>query len=84
MYIYSKTEFWSRGCLLYIDILLDYSSYDCLLDILQVKNPWPNVDAHSGVLLNHFGLSEDRSEIFWLKYIEVCCFCRNYSMEHKL
>jgi hypothetical protein len=26
----------------------------------QVKNPWPNVDAHSGVLLNHFGLSEAR------------------------
>ncbi|XP_008805457.1 citrate synthase, mitochondrial isoform X1 [Phoenix dactylifera] len=26
----------------------------------KVKNPWPNVDAHSGVLLNHFGLSEAR------------------------
>ena len=26
----------------------------------QVKNPWPNVDAHSGVLLNHFGLVEAR------------------------
>ncbi|KAL6542563.1 hypothetical protein OROMI_024165 [Orobanche minor] len=25
-----------------------------------VKNPWPNVDAHSGVLLNHFGLTEAR------------------------
>lgn len=24
----------------------------------KVKNPWPNVDAHSGVLLNHYGLSE--------------------------
>ncbi|KAL0786292.1 hypothetical protein Bca101_002538 [Brassica carinata] len=23
-----------------------------------VKNPWPNVDAHSGVLLNHYGLTE--------------------------
>ncbi|XP_077253687.1 citrate synthase, mitochondrial-like [Tasmannia lanceolata] len=26
----------------------------------KVKNPWPNVDAHSGVLLNHFGLTEAR------------------------
>jgi len=31
-----------------------------LLELGKVKNPWPNVDAHSGVLLNHFGLSEDR------------------------
>ncbi|GJR84005.1 putative nucleic acid-binding protein [Tanacetum coccineum] len=23
-----------------------------------VKNPWPNVDAHSGVLLNYYGLTE--------------------------
>lgn len=25
----------------------------------KVKNPWPNVDAHSGVLLQHYGLEED-------------------------
>ena len=24
----------------------------------KVKNPWPNVDAHSGVLLHHYGLKE--------------------------
>ena len=24
----------------------------------KVKNPWPNVDAHSGALLIHFGLTE--------------------------
>jgi citrate synthase len=24
----------------------------------KTKNPWPNVDAHSGVLLQHFGLVE--------------------------
>lgn len=24
----------------------------------KTKNPWPNVDAHSGVLLQHFGLKE--------------------------
>ncbi len=25
----------------------------------QVKNPWPNVDAHSGVLLQYYGLREE-------------------------
>lgn len=30
-----------------------------LLDLGKVKNPWPNVDAHSGVLLHYFGLTED-------------------------
>ena len=24
----------------------------------KTKNPWPNVDAHSGILLQHFGLTE--------------------------
>lgn len=24
----------------------------------KVKNPWPNVDAHSGVLLQYYGLTE--------------------------
>nr|XP_051194244.1 citrate synthase, mitochondrial-like [Lolium perenne] len=31
-----------------------------LTELGKVKNPWPNVDAHSGVLLNHFGLVEAR------------------------
>ncbi|KAK2988056.1 hypothetical protein RJ640_001997 [Escallonia rubra] len=31
-----------------------------LLELGKVKNPWPNVDAHSGVLLNHYGLTEAR------------------------
>ncbi|CAA7407244.1 unnamed protein product [Spirodela intermedia] len=31
-----------------------------LTQLGKVKNPWPNVDAHSGVLLNYFGLSEAR------------------------
>lgn len=26
----------------------------------KTKNSWPNVDAHSGVLLSHFGLTESR------------------------
>ncbi|KAJ2125419.1 citrate (Si)-synthase [Coemansia sp. RSA 921] len=25
----------------------------------KTKNPWPNVDAHSGVLLRHYGLVEE-------------------------
>ncbi|XP_023232990.1 citrate synthase, mitochondrial-like [Centruroides sculpturatus] len=29
-----------------------------LLELGKVKNPWPNVDAHSGVLLQHFGMKE--------------------------
>ncbi|HEX5625122.1 MAG TPA: citrate/2-methylcitrate synthase, partial [Saprospiraceae bacterium] len=24
----------------------------------KIKNPWPNVDAHSGALLEHYGLKE--------------------------
>jgi citrate synthase len=36
---------------------------------MQVKNPWPNVDAHGGVLLNYYGLTEARYSIFitWRK-----------------
>merc|ERR1712128_96722 len=29
-----------------------------LLETGEVKNPWPNVDAHSGVLLQYFGMKE--------------------------
>ena len=25
----------------------------------QVKNPWPNVDAHSGVLLQYYNIKEE-------------------------
>ena len=36
--------------------------YDVAPDVLRatgkVKNPWPNVDAHSGILLIHYGLVE--------------------------
>jgi citrate synthase len=30
-----------------------------LLATGKVKNPWPNVDAHSGVLLQYYGLREE-------------------------
>ncbi|PRW60618.1 citrate synthase [Chlorella sorokiniana] len=37
--------------------------YDVVPDILtqtgKVKNPWPNVDAHSGVLLQYYGITEE-------------------------
>jgi citrate synthase len=29
-----------------------------LLETGKVKNPWPNVDSHSGVLLQHYGFTE--------------------------
>lgn len=36
--------------------------YEVAPDVLKehgkTKNPWPNVDAHSGVLLTHYGLTE--------------------------
>jgi citrate synthase len=36
--------------------------YDVAPDILEatgkIKNPWPNVDAHSGALLVHYGMNE--------------------------
>jgi len=39
-----------------------WNIYDVVPPILQslgkIKNPWPNVDAHSGALLLHFGLKE--------------------------
>jgi citrate synthase len=31
---------------------------DILLSAGKAKNPWPNVDAHSGVLLTHYGLHQ--------------------------
>ena len=30
-----------------------------LQSIAKIKNPWPNVDAHSGALLKHYGLVEE-------------------------
>jgi Citrate synthase len=40
-----------------------WNIYEVVPPILEatgkVKNPWPNVDAHSGALLKHFGLVEE-------------------------
>jgi len=44
------------------DFKLVSTLYEVVPDILlkqgKAKNPWPNVDAHSGVLLQHYGLTE--------------------------
>jgi citrate synthase len=44
----------------YVNIV--WNLYDVVPDILnslgKVKNPWPNVDAHSGSLLVHFGMKD--------------------------
>lgn len=34
---------------------------DILLQLGKVKNPWPNVDAHSGVLLQYYGKQKNKS-----------------------
>lgn len=38
--------------------------YEVVPEVLKqtgkVKNPWPNVDAHSGVLLQYYGIKEDK------------------------
>lgn len=40
-----------------------WNVYEVAPDILaatgKIKNPWPNVDAHSGALLKHYGLVEE-------------------------
>lgn len=44
----------------YVNIVwqLFYIVPDILGSLGKVKNPWPNVDAHSGALLVHYGLTE--------------------------
>jgi len=32
---------------------------DVLLKAGKAKNPWPNVDAHSGCLLTHYGMTQE-------------------------
>ncbi|KAM0932381.1 putative citrate synthase [Dioscorea sansibarensis] len=51
-------------CLLVLLFLLLSKLYEVVPPILmeqgKVKNPWPNVDARSGVLLHYFGITEAR------------------------
>ena len=52
-----------------------------LLETGKVKNPWPNVDAHSGVLLQYYGMKEMNyyTVLFGIsralgKFLRVFCF----------
>ncbi|KAI3704192.1 hypothetical protein L1987_74407 [Smallanthus sonchifolius] len=39
----------------------------------QVKNPWPNVDAHNGVLLNIYDLTEARyAKLITARLLHFC------------
>lgn len=40
----------------------------------KIKNPWPNVDAHSGALLVHYGLKNMDSIPFYLVFPEPSAF----------
>lgn len=40
--------------------IVQYLCWISLHVLWQVKNPWPNVDAHSGVLLQYYGLKEQK------------------------
>lgn len=42
----------------YLHISTSYLTLACSQHKPQVKNPWPNVDAHSGVLLCHYGFTQ--------------------------
>jgi citrate synthase len=46
--------------------------FDIVPPILQklgkVSNPWPNVDAHSGAILVHYGIKEYNFIQFYLVY----------------
>ena len=50
----------SRNCEIQLSRLPAFSSRSSPSSIAlpQVKNPWPNVDAHSGVLLQYYGMKE--------------------------
>lgn len=62
--------------IMFSTLVLTYShEHHSLLMYSQVKNPWPNVDAHSGVLLNHFGLSEARYVYPWHLDINLILTC---------
>ena len=54
--------------------------YEVVPSILEstgkVKNPWPNVDAHSGVLLLKYGMTEDH---FVDSFAATEQIIRNYS-----
>jgi len=48
---------------------------DVLLEMGKAKNPWPNVDAHSGVLLQYYGMTEMQyyTVLFGISRALGCC-----------
>lgn len=49
--------------------------YDVIPEVLmstgKIKNPWPNVDGHSGVILQHYGIKGGSRRIDVYTYIYV-------------
>ncbi|MBS1688304.1 MAG: citrate (Si)-synthase, eukaryotic [Bacteroidetes bacterium] len=58
----AQMEFAKRHCPEDPMVQTVWNVYEVAPPILEgtgkIKNPWPNVDAHSGALLNHYGLVE--------------------------
>jgi citrate synthase len=58
----AQMEFAKRHCPEDPIVQTVWNVYEVAPPILEgtgkIKNPWPNVDAHSGALLNHYGLVE--------------------------
>jgi len=59
----AQMEFAKRHCPDDATIKTVWNIYEVAPPILEntgkIKNPWPNVDAHSGALLKHYGLVEE-------------------------
>ncbi len=59
----AQMEFGKKHCADSNLVQTVWNIYEVAPDILsatgKIKNPWPNVDAHSGALLKHFGLVEE-------------------------
>ncbi len=58
----AQMEFGKKHCPDDETVNVVWNAYEVIPDILRtkekIKNPWPNVDAHSGALLKHYGLNE--------------------------
>jgi citrate synthase len=59
----AQMEFGKRNCPDDPTVKTVWNVYEVAPTILEstgkIKNPWPNVDAHSGALLKHYGLVEE-------------------------
>jgi len=59
----AQMEFSKKYCADDTTIQTVWDLYEVVPDILKatgkVKNPWPNVDAHSGAILQHYGMIEE-------------------------